>query len=50
MKNIIYNALTGETTFEEVSDVEMFAVEPEPTTEEVLDELIEVLVDKGVIF
>ena len=50
MRNIIYNAQTGETTIIEVPDVEIPIVELEPTTEEVLDDLIEALVDKGVIY
>ena len=36
MKQIIYNAQTGETTIEEIADVEILVVEetPQPTIEE----------------
>ena len=50
MKQIIYNAQTKETTFVDAPDVEIPIIEPTPTTEEVLDELITALVDKGVIY
>lgn len=51
MKNIVYNSKTGETTIVEAPDVEPLETpEPQPTTEEVLTDLIETLVDKGVLY
>lgn len=34
----------------EIPEPETVSVEPDPTTEEVLEELIQILIDKGVVF
>ena len=52
MRNVIFNTQTKETTIIELPDVDepIIEVVPVPTTEEVLDVLITVLVDKGVLY
>lgn len=50
MKNIEYNAITGEEIITEVPDIPLIEVEIEPSLEDVVCDLITILADKGVIY
>ena len=48
--HVFIELIIKELDLTEIPEPETVSIEPDPTTEEVLEELIQVLIDKGVVF